>query len=278
MSASVFIDPPTGCSHAPAEINVDDLRSRPNDVDVWCASLDGHSSAAMCQMESLLSSDELARARRFYFDRDRRRYVAGRGILRRLIGRYLDRAPEKIKFTYGPYGKPTIALDDLFLRDNQLATPIHFNVAHSEGLAVYALTCAGEVGIDVEFKRAVPDWKAVADAMFSASELKRLRVCPAERRRDEFFQGWTRQEAALKAGGIGLGGVTVPGSGSVYNVYPLHPAPGYTGALAVVPAAQWATLQWWPREAQSNPCPRAKAGEKKRIRLVDLSAGETHFL
>src|SRR5207248_11802779 len=119
------------------------------------------------------STDEFERARRFYFDRDRRRYVVGRGILRMLLGRYLHCAPQEIDFAYGAYGKPSLA--------KPAAGPVlHFNVAHSEGLALYAFTYAGEVGVDVEQMRDLPDWADVARSAFSPHELALLQARPAE--------------------------------------------------------------------------------------------------
>ena len=80
-----------------------------------------------------LSVDERARADRFHFDRDRRRYIVARGVLRAIIDRYLDLKPEHVTFDYGPQGKPRLspASDQI---------PLHFNVAHSHELALYAIT------------------------------------------------------------------------------------------------------------------------------------------
>src|SRR5204863_6423647 len=135
--------------------------------------------------------------------------------------------------------------------------PIHFNVAHSEGLALYAFTRVGEVGIDVEFMRDLPDWEQVAEAAFSSYELAQLRACPAERRRDEFFRAWTRQEAVLKALGTGLSGVAAQTSELAFTVYPLDAEPGFAAALAATPQAKrsraindWTTGGLFPGGAQ----------------------------
>jgi phosphopantetheinyl transferase len=112
---------------------------------------------------------------------------------------------------------------------------IHFNVAHSEGLALLACTRVGGVGIDLEWIRDLPDWEQVAETAFSAHELAQLRACPPERRRDEFFRSWTRQEAVLKALGTGLANTPDDAAWSAFHVYPLDVAPGYAAAFAAAP-------------------------------------------
>jgi hypothetical protein len=211
----------------------------------------------------LLSADETERARTFYFERDRQRFVIGRGILRILLGRYTGLAARDIAFRYGPNGKPALA-------NAGLEQPLYFNVAHSEALALYAFTRVGEVGIDVEWMRDLPDWQQVAEAVFSPRELAQLRSCPVEQRRDEFFQAWTRQEAVLKALGTGLGGATAAGAEAAYHVYPLHPAPGFAAALAALPAGRWTTFHTWQHETPTNRS--AVPRRSQRLRLEPLAS------
>ena len=136
------------------------------------------------------------------------------------------------------------------------AAPTFFNAAHSEGLALYAFTHVGEVGIDIELIRDLPDWEQVAGAAFSPHELALLRACPAERRRDEFFRAWTRQEAVLKALGTGLGGAAKIGSETGFSVHPLDVGPGLAAALAVGPTARRPTLilGWGGAGHRSDAC------------------------
>lgn len=208
------------------------LRLRAHDVEVWRASLDEQADETVQWLESLLAGDELDRARRFFFARDRRRYVVGRGILRVILGRYVGVAPAELRFAYGPNGKPALATE------RGETPPIFFNVAHSDGLALYAFCRAGEVGIDVERVRDLPDCEDVAQAAFSPRELARLRACPPERRREEFFRAWARQEAVLKALGTGLSEVSRRDCETPFSVYPLHVDEGYVAALAIGPGAQ----------------------------------------
>ena len=177
--------------------------------------------------------------------------MVGRGILRALLGRYLDCDPAEIRFHYGPNGKPALV-------SPASADVLHFNLAHSDGLALYAFTRLGDVGIDVERIRDLPDWPHVAEAAFSPRELAQLKACPPERQREEFFRAWTRQEAVLKALGTGLGGSAAtqhsdvsskrgdaPVPEGAFNVHPLNPAPGFAGALAAAPTGRWTQIHTW---------------------------------
>src|SRR5580692_9491374 len=78
------------------------------EIHIWCASL-ATDEATFERLESTLADLEKERATRFIFERDRDRYIAARGILRDLLGKYLHCTSQSIEFVYGPYGKPALA-------------------------------------------------------------------------------------------------------------------------------------------------------------------------
>src|SRR3954471_1862464 len=119
-----------------------DLALPGDEVHVWRAVLDLPPAAVM-DLRRLLAADEQERADRFHFEQDRRHFIAARGMLRLLLGRYLRTAPEQLQFTYNPYGKPDLAA-------GPDAHPLRFNVSHSHGLALYAVTQGRRIGVDVE--------------------------------------------------------------------------------------------------------------------------------
>ncbi|MGH9448342.1 MAG: 4'-phosphopantetheinyl transferase family protein, partial [Terriglobia bacterium] len=134
-------------------------------------------------------------AARFIFPRDRDRFIAGRGILRELLAAYLKEPAATVKFNYGSRGKPRLAPE---------APGLRFNLSHSDGIALYAITKGREVGIDVE--RIRPDFggMAVAERFFSARERADLHALPEDSRANGFFLCWTEKEAYVKALGDGL--------------------------------------------------------------------------
>ena len=158
-------------------------------VHVYAADLDSADADS-----DLLSEDELERAGRFRFERDRRRFVAGRSALRRLLARYIEAAPADIAFEYGPYGKPDVP-----------DAPVSFNVSHSGSHALFAIGPRFELGVDVEVLGGRhADDLLVAKQFFSPREIETLRAHAPSARPRAFLLCWTRKEAFVKARGDGL--------------------------------------------------------------------------
>jgi 4'-phosphopantetheinyl transferase len=163
-----------------------------DELHIWEGSLD-RPAPDIRGLRALLEPDELARADRFRFERDRARYVAGRGQLRLLLGRYLGRAPHEVRFEYGAYEKPSVAHPGLW-----------FNLSHSGPVALCAVTSVGEVGIDVELDDPGFARERIAEHFFSPGEVATLRGLAPELQGRAFLTCWTRKEAFIKARGDGL--------------------------------------------------------------------------
>ncbi len=183
---------------------------QPNLVQVWRASLQAPEQIA--PLFALLSAEEQARAQRFYFAKDHDRFTLARGILRLLLGHYLQLAPSAVQFQYGPVGKPVLAIPGVNSSDvgtdpkakfDQNFISLHFNISHSHQMALFALA-GREVGVDLEQVRADCDGEAIAARFFSPQEQAALSRLSPELRPRGFFNGWTRKEALLKAIGSGL--------------------------------------------------------------------------
>lgn len=163
------------------------------EVQLWWVDLEP-TARAESRWQDLLSTDELARASRFHFARDRQRYVAARALLRTILGAYLGCDPKRCSFVYSKEQKPSLAD----------AGDIQFNVSHSGERALLAFTRGREIGVDVEQIRHDSDLQAVARRFFSEREQTELAALPAEEKFDAFFRCWTRKEAYIKAVGLGL--------------------------------------------------------------------------
>ena len=247
---------------------------RAGEIHVWSVPLDPPAEL-VARHRRLLSEDEIARADRFRFDRHRRRYTVGRGVLRTLLGRYLDTDPAAVAFRYGGNDKPYLA-DRTAIRpagepeSRRPGSPargaeagpapaggqaLWFNLSNSAELAVVALGTSAEIGVDVEALRPMPDALAIAERFFSAAEREALAAVPAAERDRAFFRCWTRKEAYLKAVGTGITvrldafDVTLgpgeparmlaldgdPEGAAAWRLHHLEPASGYLGALAAPP-------------------------------------------
>ena len=181
----------TAWSEPPAEFTLPE-----NEVVIWRASLDCE-DGVLRELEAALSPDEKLRADRFHFCRDRDHFIAGRGILRTLIGAYLHSDPKGLAFRYGPHGKPEL---QHARNDHSLC----FNLSHKDGFAVYAFARNRRLGIDLESIAPEFPGEEIARRFFSLGELEELLALPPEARAEGFFLAWTRKEAYVKASGQGL--------------------------------------------------------------------------
>lgn len=208
----------------------------PNTVWVWQANLELPQSS-IDELAAILSTDETSRANRFHRDSDRAAFIAARGILRTLLGGYLQSHPEQIQFSYSDRGKP-------FLADRSL----QFNVSHSGGFALYVIADNRSVGIDIESIRAI-EVEQLAQRFFSDREYQQLCKLSEEQQSEAFFTYWTAKEAYLKATGEGLVGLQqveilweedslsvqqlTTEDSPKFSLQRLHPPTGYAAALAV---------------------------------------------
>jgi 4'-phosphopantetheinyl transferase len=163
------------------------------EVHLWRANLNDHAAGSL---RPLLAADEISRADRFHFDKDRNHYIVARGLLRRLLGSYLNTPAAELSFSYAEKGKP-------FLAKGRYGA-INFNLAHSHGLAVYAFSIERELGVDLEFIKEDFGGEKLAERFFSSGEIAVLRTVSAELKNEAFFNCWTRKEAYIKARGEGL--------------------------------------------------------------------------
>ena len=193
----------------------------PGEVHVWRAPLAETDVPALGQV---LSPDEWIRAERFHFALDRARFISGRGLLRTILGRYLDLSPRDLRFTHGPHGKPELA---------GVCSSLQFNLSHSDDLMLLAVTHARAVGIDLEMMRDNVPFQTLADYYFEPEDAWDLRLLPPDQRAWKFYDLWTSAEARLKATGIGLARGLKVITPDRWSLLKLTPAAGYTAALAV---------------------------------------------
>ena len=161
----------------------------PKQVDLWLLNLyqSTHTFA------SILNSEETARAQRFIKPQHQQRFTVARGMLRILLGRYLQQDPSTLQFHFNKYGKPYL----------QTSSNIEFNLSHSNNLALLAIGQQYPLGVDIEYFSQRP-FIDIAKIMFSPNELEYLNNASPEQHTPIFFNIWTQKEAVIKACGIGL--------------------------------------------------------------------------
>ncbi|MGD1702459.1 4'-phosphopantetheinyl transferase family protein [Dapis sp. BLCC M229] len=222
-----------------------------NNAHIWSTNLK-LASSQIEELSTILSPDEIERANRFYFERDKNRFIIARGTLRKIISRYLNIEPKKLQFSYSDHGKP-------YLKN----TSILFNLSHSQDLALYAVTKVNLIGIDLEYIRPMNDAESLAKRFFSAQEYNLISQLPPQKQQETFFKLWTCKEAYLKATGDGLAGglekveislipekpvdfFSINGNMEEASHWYLHqfiPQPNYIAAVAVAGKNQ--NLSFW---------------------------------
>jgi 4'-phosphopantetheinyl transferase len=225
----------------------ENLTLLPNHVHIWRIHLDVP-EAQQQNLLATLSGDELARANRFHFQEHRQRFIAGRGILRSILGSYLGIEPQQVLFDYQERGKPVLA-----------ATLAHsglwFNLSHSQGLALCAVNYHHQIGIDLEYIRRMSDVEALAKRFFLPREYDVVRSLSNHQQQEIFFRYWTCKEAYLKATGEGLAqleqieillNLSEPAqlkTSENWSLFELTPAQDYLAAVVV--AGSGCHLQFW---------------------------------
>ncbi|MEB3309365.1 MAG: 4'-phosphopantetheinyl transferase superfamily protein [Snowella sp.] len=167
-------------------------------VQVWWFELNPPDSFVE-PLVALLSEDEITRANRYQFPHLRTRYQVAHGILRILLGNYLNLHPQHIEFIYSDRGKPQLAA-----HCNPLN--LQFNLSHSDNLALVGIGYNQRLGVDVECLRSLKNAELLAQRFFSPTEAKLFKPVNPQTQEQIFFQLWTAKEAYLKATGEGIAG------------------------------------------------------------------------
>jgi 4'-phosphopantetheinyl transferase len=205
----------------------------------------------LTRLSGLLSPDERVRAGRYQFEKDRRRFMATRGAMRTILGALLGLAPERVAFRYGEQGKPALA-------NARTGSPLYFNLSDSGDWAVLGITTDGEIGVDIEALRPIPEIRSIAERFFSPTEETWLRALPLHEQPWAFHRMWTCKEAYLKAVGSGLSLDTqsfafdftvkparLIGADPGWTMIEFTPAPAYAGAACVLGQGWEISLRDW---------------------------------
>lgn len=224
----------------------------PGQVDVWKIALD-QPADVVTDLRGVLSPGEIERADRFRVDRGAEQYIVGRGALRRLLERYTGVPAKELAFDLNEFGKPELA-----------GSEIMFNLSHSHGLALFAVTRGRAIGIDIERIREEMTIGKIARRFFSPAEASALSALPAHQQAEAFFNCWTRKEAWIKARGQGLS--------IALNSFEVSLAPGEPARLRATRPDPEEASRWSLVALACEPgyaAALAVAGEIGNVRLAD---------
>ena len=168
-------------------------------LHVWVVDLEMERES-LAVYEEMLAAEEWRRVRRHSSRRLARRYIGRRGLLRSILGLYLDHRPKEVMFVYNAHGKPSLAPEH--------SSDLQFNLSDSGEKAAIAVGLGEPIGIDIERLRTV-QLKEGLESCGSAKGKASHSGSPASTKHVfEFFQAWTCREAIAKAEGVGLQGLS----------------------------------------------------------------------
>jgi len=171
----------------------------PAEIHLWLTFYDEITERRLhSAYRELLNPAEKGREPRFYFERDRRRYLITRALVRTVLSRYVSIHPKEWIFSTNDYGRPDIV--NAQARDACLS----FNISHTHSLIVLGVTKRRAIGVDVENLRADEVSIDIADHFFAPQEVAALTATPPQQQQYRFFEYWTFKEAYIKARGMGL--------------------------------------------------------------------------
>jgi 4'-phosphopantetheinyl transferase len=166
-------------------------------IDLWLARCADLAGDLPTKYRELLSDGEQRAEQRFYFERDRRRYLMTRALVRTVLSRYADIAPRAWRFRCNRYGRPEIA------NATGATQALSFNVSHTSELVLLGVTLESCIGVDIEMVRDIEPLD-LAERFFAPAEIGALAGVVADRQRERFFEFWTLKESYIKARGLGL--------------------------------------------------------------------------
>jgi 4'-phosphopantetheinyl transferase len=210
----------------------------PEGVDLWLTDYAAIDDPDLLDAyRAMLSDDERAQTPKFFFARDRQRYLVTRALVRSVLSRYAPIAPEEWAFGANEYGCPHV------LNPQALRQGLSFNLSHTHSLIALAVVRGRAVGVDIENLRAREPSLAIARGCFAPREVADLVQVPEPDRQYRFFEYWTFKESYIKARGMGL---SLPLDGFSFH----YPDP-HRVALEIAPALEdrperWRLLQLRP--------------------------------
>ena len=218
-----------------------------SDISLWWCDLD-LPVAEIERLAATLSSTEHARAARFGTDALRRRWIAGRASLRRVLGEALRLPPPDVPIARGQRGRPEL---------RGIEGGPDFNVSHTGGVALIGLWHAGgrdaRIGVDVERAAREVGADRLARKFLTQGEYAMIADLEPDDRRRRFLRYWTCKEAMSKATGDGLLApfrnieVDLQAAPRLVGGPAPYQPPAWTLFTAPVPDGHFATVALWDR-------------------------------
>ena len=174
------------------------MSGQPASVDLWVTPTEWcDDPASLLRFEALCDREERARLTRYKHPDARLNFLVARALCRSVLSHYGALRPEQWSFEDNAYGRPSLA-------GSQASGQLRFNLSHTFGRVVIAVSRGRDVGVDIEDLERKSRTTQIAHRFFAPSEVEALKALPSAAQRERFFTYWTLKEAYIKARGMGL--------------------------------------------------------------------------
>ena len=173
------------------------MRLAPDAAHVYLTLADEIPENRMAALEDVLPAEELDRAGRFAFPKDRRLYVIARAHIRLVLSQYARVRPIDWRFRATTFGKP-------FIANQHESAPLCFSLSHTAGMVSSLVSRVEDSGIDTEHVERQTDCLKLAKYAFTPGESAALELLSGVELKWRFYEYWTLKEAYSKARGLGL--------------------------------------------------------------------------
>jgi len=164
---------------------------------IWSArysDLDRHFSV----LSGLISEQEVTRAAGFKKSRDARNFILRQGMVRAVLGQYIRKEAQAVRFVREESGKP-------YLNPEENIHEIHFSPSHTDEMLCLGVSRKNRIGLDIVKCDSRYPFSATAEYLFTPGERQWITRAPSHEQQVRFFRIWSLKEALLKTMGGGVG-------------------------------------------------------------------------
>jgi 4'-phosphopantetheinyl transferase len=148
-------------------------------------------------LSSFLCAEEVIRAAEFKKQKDAQNYILRHGLVRAVLGQYIQEEPGKVLFVHGMCGKP-----DLDPESND--QDIRFSLSSTGEMVCLGVTRRSGIGLDIVKTTTHCRISEIGQYLFTPGEREWIARTNPDRRSNRFFRIWSLKEALLKATGNGV--------------------------------------------------------------------------
>jgi 4'-phosphopantetheinyl transferase len=149
-------------------------------------------------LADVISAQEATRAAGFKKTRDAQNFILRHGMVRAVLGQYVQKDPKAIRFVHAVSGKPDLDPEE-DIHD------IHFSLSHTDEMVCLGISRKRRIGLDIVRDDSRYPFFATARYLFTPGECQWINRTNSHEQHVRFFRIWSLKEALLKATGCGVG-------------------------------------------------------------------------